>query len=198
LSVADRSIRERAVARLTDYVDLAAVLGAVVVVGLMQGRRSDEPDPGAAHGRIADCLRRVAEHAERAGARVVIEPVNHLQVGFHNDVAAAAGLASEVGSPALGYMLDTMHLNIEERSVEGAIRRHGAGAGHFHLCETHGGAFGAGGLDFAGVFAALRAVGYDRAMSVKVYRDADWEAAATQAASHLQNLGALAGERGVR
>jgi sugar phosphate isomerase/epimerase len=189
LSSPDSGVRDRAVARLGDYVRWAARLGALVVVGLMQGLRSDEPDEGRANERIAGCLRRVAETAGAHGVSVVLEPVNHLQVGFNHTAAAAAALADRVGSPALGYMLDTIHMNIEERSVEGTIRRHGPRARHFHLCETNGGPFGTGGLDFRGVLWALDEAGYDRFASVKIYREAGWEAAARSAAEFLRGCG---------
>jgi sugar phosphate isomerase/epimerase len=188
LSSPNADVRARAVGRLEEYVGYAALLKAVLVVGLMQGLRSDEADEATANDRIADGLRRVARAAERAGADVVIEPVNHQQVGFNNTAAEAAAMAARVGSPALGYMLDTIHMNVEERSVVGAIREHGQMIRHFHLCETNGGPFGTGNLDFPRVLSELRASGYDRYASVKIYRKTpSWDAAATTAAAFLRN-----------
>ena len=43
LSSADAGVRDRAAARLIDYVDLAARLGSVLVVGLMQGCAATSP-----------------------------------------------------------------------------------------------------------------------------------------------------------
>ena len=56
LSSPDRGVRDRAVGRLNGYVELAGRLGAVLVVGLMQGLRSDEPDAAIANDRIAESL----------------------------------------------------------------------------------------------------------------------------------------------
>lgn len=180
-------VRQRAVDRLIEYAGHAAELGAVLVVGLMQGLRIDEPDEAEANQQIAACLRPVAEAAEQRGAMVVLEPVNHLQVGFNHTAAEAAALVERVGSPALGYMLDTIHLNIEERSVLGTIRAHGRRIRHFHLCETNGGPFGTGGLDFQGVLRALDGVNYRHFASVKIYRKVDWEEAARTAMAFLRN-----------
>jgi sugar phosphate isomerase/epimerase len=192
LSSPDAGVRGRAVERLGDYVRHAARLGAVVVVGLMQGLRSDEPDEAAANGRIAECLRQVARVAEGCGVAVVLEPVNHLQVGFNHTAAEAAALVGRVGSPAVGYMLDTVHMNIEERSLLDTVRDHGARIRHFHLCETNGGPYGTGGLDFAAVLAALREAGYAHWVSVKVYRKAGWDEAARSAAEFLRRHGVRA------
>jgi len=189
LSSPDAGVRDRAVARLGEYVGHAARLGAVVVVGLMQGLRGDEPDEAVANDRIADCLRRVAAVAVAQRVALVIEPVNHLQVGFNHTAAEAAAMADRVGSPALGYMLDTIHMNIEERSITQTIRAHGPRVRHFHLCETNGGPFGTGNLDFGGVLAALGEVHYPHFVSVKIYRKAAWDEAARSAAAFLKSYG---------
>jgi sugar phosphate isomerase/epimerase len=174
-------VRQRAVDRLIEYAGHAGRLGAVLVVGLMQGLRTDEPDGEEANRRIAACLRPVADAAAERGTVVVLEPVNHLQVGFNHTAAEAAALVERVGSPGLGYMLDTIHLNIEERSVLGTIRAHGRRIRHFHLCETNGGPFGTGNLDFPGVLRTLAEVDYNHFASVKIYRKADWQEAARSA-----------------
>jgi sugar phosphate isomerase/epimerase len=186
----DALVRGRAVCRLNDYVGQAANLGSLLVVGLMQGLRSEEPDANVAGNRIAEGLRRVARNAESRGVRVVIEPVNHLQAGFINSVAQAAAMVERIGSPAVAYMLDTFHLNIEEPSVLETIKAHGGRMRHFHLCETTAGPFGTGHLDVPAVLSALGKVGYDGFVSVKVYRVADWEEAARKSAEYLRGKGA--------
>jgi sugar phosphate isomerase/epimerase len=188
LASPDARVRERAVERLGAYLDYAAPLKAVVVVGLMQGLRSDEPDGAVAAGRIAECLRRAADRAATRGIMLVLEPVNHLQVGFHHTAAEAAELVSRVGSKGLGYMLDTIHIHIEERSMEETIRKHGRQIRHFHLCESNGGPFGTGSIDFRQVLPALRTSGYDRYLSVKIYRHLGWEEAARTAAEKILPL----------
>jgi sugar phosphate isomerase/epimerase len=179
-------VQQRAVERLVEYTNLAARLGAVLVVGLMQGLRSDEANEAEANQRIAACLRPVAEAATEQGTVVVLEPVNHLQVGFNHTAAEAAAMIERVGSPGLGYMLDTIHLNIEERSILETIRAHGRRIRHFHLCETNGAPFGTGNLDFPGVLKALDEAGYAHFASVKIYRKVGWEEAARGAMTFLR------------
>jgi sugar phosphate isomerase/epimerase len=189
-------VRQRAVDRLIDYAGHAARLGAVLVVGLVQGLRSDEPDETEANRRIAACLRPVAEAAAERGTAVVLEPVNHLQVGFNHTAAEAAAMVERVGSPGLGYMLDTIHLNIEERSVLETVRAHGRRIRHLHLCETNGAPFGTGNLDFPGVLQALDEAGYAHFASVKIYRKVGWEEAARTAMTFLRERGAIRVEQG--
>ncbi len=191
LSSPDPAARSRAAARLCNYVDQAAELGCLLVVGLLQGLRKDEPDGSLANDRIAEGLGIVARKAAEKGVRLVIEPVNHLQVGFNNRACEARAMARRVHSAALGYMLDTFHLNIEERSVESALDEFAAEAWHFHLCETTGLRLGSGHLDLPGVLRRLEEQGYSGVVSVKIYRDPDWEGAARHSAEMLRSLGAL-------
>ena len=187
----DASVRNRAVDRLLGHVEVAARFNALLVVGQMQGFRSDEPDEKVANDRIAECLGRVARVAEAKGASLVLEPVNHLQVGFNHTVAQALGLIKRVGSPALKPMVDTFHMNIEEKSVTDPIRAVGASLAHVHLCETNGGALGSGHLDFPAVFRALSDARYDKFVSVKIYRNASWEEGASGAMAFLKEMGLI-------
>lgn len=179
-------VRQRAVERLIEYASMAARLEAVLVIGLMQGLRTDEANEAEASQRIADCLRAVAAAAVERAATLVLEPVNHFQVGFNHTAIEAAAMVERVGSPGLSYMLDTIHLNIEERSVLETIKAHGRRIRHFHLCESNGGPFGTGNLDFPGVFLTLKEAGYAHSVSVKIYRKADWQDAASDAMAFLR------------
>ena len=184
LSSPDDQIRRRAVDRLQAYTVIASRLDAILVIGQMQGFSSDEPDRELAEARIEKCLRGVMEAADQNGVSVVLEPVNHLQTGFNHTLKQVITLVERIGSPNLKPMLDTFHMNIEEKSMTEPIKRVGANLGHFHLCETNGGSPGSGHLDFKAVFAALDAVGYAGWVSVKNYRQ-PWNIGAEAAMQHL-------------
>lgn len=185
----EAAVRGAAVAYLVELLAAAAECGSILVIGLLQGLRSDEPDPGAAQPRIAACLREVAAAAEEKGVELVIEPINHLQVGFNNSVAEVRALAAQVASPALGPMVDTIHMNIEDPSLTQPIRDCGADLRHVHLCESNGGLFGSGNIDFASVLRVLDGIGYGRFASVKIYRNATHREAARSSIEHLRRLG---------
>ncbi len=175
LSSPDSDIRKRTVERLKSYLDVASRFDALLVVGLLQGLRSDEADPVAANQRIVACLREVGLAALEAGVEFVIEPVNHLQVGFNNSLAEVQHLIAEIDVPVFKPMLDTIHMNIEETSLTEPIYRCDESLGHVHLCESNAGLLGAGRIDFKSVLDALKSVRYGRFASVKVYRKANLE-----------------------
>ena len=187
LSSPEDSLRQRAVERLITYLDTAAQFNAILVVGLMQGLRSDEPDPAVANQRIVDCLSRVATAAEQKNVEFVIEPVNHLQVGFNHTVGEVLQLIRAIGSPAVRPMVDTIHMNIEEASLEQPIRECGSDLRHVHLCENNGAHFGTGHIDFRSVLHTLDEIGYEGFASVKVYRE-PLQVGASTAIDYLKGL----------
>ena len=190
----DGEIRRRTVGRLIGYLSVARRFNAVLVVGLLQGLHSDEPDESLAQDRIVDGLREVAAAAEEMAVEVVVEPVNHLQVGFNNSVSEVRRLIETVGSPALGPMVDTIHMNIEERSLTQPILDCGPDLRHVHFCESNASLFGSGHIDFAAVIGALDEIGYDRFASVKVYRGAGLEEAARSSMEVLRKIVPTSGE----
>ena len=188
LSAADPQRRQGAIDRLIGYVPTARRFGAILVVGLLQGLRRDEPDAAVAHARIVEGLRQVGQAAETAGVELVIEPVNHLQVGFHNSVAEVLALIEEIGSPAVRPMVDTIHMNIEESSLTRPIFDCGSQLRHVHLCENHGGRFGTGHIDFGEVLRCLQFIRYNGFASVKVYRHLSLPEAAKSSLEYLRAL----------
>ena len=188
LSVPDESIREKTVARLVENLETAERFNAILVVGLLQGLRSDEPDPDVANERIISCLRLVGREAELKGIDIVVEPVNHLQVGFNHSVGEVRDLICAIGSSAFHPMVDTIHMNIEETSLVQPIYDCGASLRHVHLCESHGGPPGTGRIDFSEVLGALKDIGYPHFASVKVYRKAGLQEAVAHSAAYFRML----------
>ena len=149
--------------------------------------RSDEPDRKVANGRIAECLRQVAEAAEERNVQLVIELVNHLQVGFNNSVAEVRQIIATIGSQAIRPMVDTIHMNIEEASLTQPILDCGPELRHVHLCESNGALLGTGHVDFQAVLDALEQIRYEGFVSIKVYREGIEKGAPT-AIEYLRGL----------
>ncbi len=160
LTSPDASVRARAVERLKAHVDLAARFGSVIVIGQMQGFKSDEPDRETANTRTVECLREVAEYAETKGVLLVLEPVNRFEVGHNHTAAEVLEVIDRVGSPALTIMLDTFHINIEEASLDGPVRLVAGRLGHVHVFENHRGLFGTGHIDLGLILRATIETGY--------------------------------------
>ena len=94
----------------------------------------------------------------------------------------------EVGSPALGIHLDTFHMNIEEISIEDAIRKHAKRLLHMHLADSNRWVPGMGHLNFQSILSALREIGYPGYLSLECLPMPDAQKAAEHAFRYLEDL----------
>src|SRR5690606_31460210 len=101
------------------------------------------------------------------------EPVNRFESDLVNRAEQAVELVEAVGHPAVGVLLDTFHMNIEEDDIAGAIRATGRHLIHFHANENHRGIPGEGHLDWKAVLAALQEVGYGGYVVLEPFRRDD-------------------------
>ncbi|MCY3017471.1 MAG: sugar phosphate isomerase/epimerase [Planctomycetota bacterium] len=172
LSTADETIRARTVELLKRFVDLAARWQAVMVFGSLQGRLKDEPDAKAGERRIAEALAEIGRQATQEGVTIAVEPVNHSEVGFHNTIAAVSQLVRGLDLPGVRMMVDTYHMNIEERDMLAPLAGIADILAHVHLCETNRGVLGAGHWNTAAFLAELRRLGFGGFCSIGVYNTA--------------------------
>jgi len=166
---ADKAVRERTVKLLMSFVDLAARWQAVIVVGSLQGRFKEEPDRSAGEVRIREALCRVGEYAMKKEATVAFEPVNHGEISFHNTIAEAEALVRDIDLPSVRLMVDTFHMNIEEKDMLAPLAEIKDILAHVHLSETNRDVLGEGHWDTRGFLTELRRLGYRRCCSIGVY-----------------------------
>jgi sugar phosphate isomerase/epimerase len=186
LSDADEGIRTRAIERMEAHIHLAGSLGAAVVVGLLRGRLAGGGPAGRA--RLERSLHVLLPNAERAKVPILVEPINRYETDFLCTVDEVVSLADRVGSPALGVLADTFHMNIEEASIEAALRSAGSRLKHVHVADSNRLAPGWGHLDFAALLRTLREIGYAGFLSAEILPHPDPRAAARQTVAYLRPL----------
>jgi D-psicose/D-tagatose/L-ribulose 3-epimerase len=98
---------------------------------------------------------------------IALEPLNRFETDFMNQSEKAVRLAEDVGSSAVGILLDTFHMAIEEKNQGEAIRHAGRHLKHFHSCENDRGSPGTGQVDWPEVRDALKAINYDGAVVIE-------------------------------
>ena len=106
-------------------------------------------------------LTRVAERAKAAGVTLNLEIVNRFESNMLNTAAQGLAYIKDTGASNILLHLDTFHMNIEEADVGLAIRNAADKIGYVHIGESHRGYLGTGSVDFAGIFDALVAIGWD-------------------------------------
>jgi D-psicose/D-tagatose/L-ribulose 3-epimerase len=155
-------------------IDLAERLDTPVVGGPMYsavGRRwlLEPGDRRRTIDRLIEALRPVVDYAGEHGVQLALEPLNRYETSLINTAEQGLEVVEAIGSPALGLLLDTYHMNIEEKSPAEAIRLAGDHVYHVHASASDRGAPGADHLDWPAVAGALRDVGYDSVLCIEAF-----------------------------
>lgn len=168
---------------LTFCIDAADRLGATIIGGPLYGEplvfagrppfawTADQIATRAA--RTIEGLAAVAPLAAAAGKVFGLEPLNRFETDIVNTTTQAIRVCDDVGSPGLGVMLDTFHMNMEERSIPDAIRAAGSRLVHFQANENHRGFPGTGNMDWTAIARALHQAGYAGPVSLEPFRRED-------------------------
>jgi 5-keto-L-gluconate epimerase len=185
----DGEVRRTAVQRIRDQIDFAGLLGAKVIIGTIKGPLPEnETEKPGARSRALDCLKECAEYAEKKGVPLSVEAINRYETNFLNTAAETAAFISEVGSALVGMHLDTFHMNIEEVSIEEAIRSHAKWLTHMHFADSNRWPPGKGHLDFGSVLRAMKEAGYGGYIGLECLPLPDPDSAARQAFNHTTQL----------
>lgn len=185
LSSPNRAIRERAIKRVREYLEIGRALNSRTVIGLMQGKPKDR-ERGLRNLRCS--LKKCAENAEEIGARILIEPLNRYETNLVNTLEEAIELKKELGSDMIGVMADTFHMNIEEKSVYESLIRTGSHLDHMHFADSNRLAPGQGHLDFKKIANALRKANYESFVTVEILPLPGPHVAAKIAIEHLRTV----------
>jgi D-psicose/D-tagatose/L-ribulose 3-epimerase len=162
----DAAIRENGMAYIRHCIDAAEIVGAADIVGPLYSA-TGRVWQATADERAGDIellvtnLRALAEYAGDHGVVLGIEPLNRFETSLINLTTQAIEVIDRVDHPSCQIMLDTFHMNIEEKSLGDAIRATGPRLCHLHACENDRGAPGSGNVAWDEVAQALRDIEYD-------------------------------------
>lgn len=156
----EQTIRKAAVERIKQHITLAETIKAIVIIGLIRGvtpqRQSKEQSLLYMHECVLECM----EFAKKSNAKLAIEPINRYETDLINTFAEGYDFIKRIGSPNLGILLDTFHMNIEEVNLEETILKAGKNIFHFHVADSNRWSPGSGHINFNSVLAALVSTRY--------------------------------------
>ncbi|MEV8465355.1 sugar phosphate isomerase/epimerase family protein [Fluviibacterium sp. DFM31] len=179
----DPAQRQGGLDYLKRCVDVAAELDVSIVGGPLYGEpmvfagrppvpRSDAEIVARA-ARTVEGLALVAPMARAAGITFAVEALNRFETDILSTTRQAVEVVEAVNDPGLGVLLDTFHMNIEDRSIPDAIRLAGDRIVHFQANENHRGHPGTGHMDWPAIMRALHQVDYAGPISLEPFRRAD-------------------------
>ncbi len=167
----DSEIRDTAQTALENAIRIAAELGARRLAGVLAapwGVFDPDDKPGRA-ARSAEVLGRLDSLLQQEGIVLGIEVLNRFESDLINTAEEGIAYVDTIGSSHIGLLLDTFHMNVEEKDAPAAIRAAGDRLAHFHVSDNDRGTPGNGHFDFEAVAGALRDIGYDGWITAEMF-----------------------------
>ncbi len=172
----DESIQANGVAYVRHCIDAVQTMGGEILAGPLYsavGRtwqmtaeeRARDTDLLVSH------LKGLAQYAGDHGVTLALEPLNRFETSFINLAAQVVEVVDRVDHPNCQAMLDTFHMNIEEKSLGDAIRAVGPRLRHFHACENDRGTPGTGNVAWDDVAQALKDINYNGPVIIESFTD---------------------------
>jgi len=164
-SSTDESVRENGIRFMNEFCDWAAEIGAGIIGGplysaLGKKRYLEPAERKAEWDRCAESLKRIGEYAAKKGVVIALEPINRFEIDMINTARQAFEMCEQVGSPSVKMMLDTFHMNIEDKKIGDEIRASKKHLVHLHTCSNNRGIPGDGHIPWDEVKAALDDIDY--------------------------------------
>jgi D-psicose/D-tagatose/L-ribulose 3-epimerase len=172
----DPAVRANAKDYVRHSIEAAQVMGSKTLVGPMYsavGRtwRTTPDERKAFEDVLVTTLKELAQHAGDHGVVLGVEPLNRFETSVINLTEQMMSIVERVDHPACGGMLDTFHMNIEERSIGDAIRRVGSRLVQLHACENDRGAPGSGHMPWDEIVQACRDIRFTGPVVIESFTD---------------------------
>ncbi|MEQ8881583.1 MAG: sugar phosphate isomerase/epimerase family protein [Cyclobacteriaceae bacterium] len=119
--------------------------------------------------RAVDNLRKVCDSAQTKGLEIALEPLNRFETDLINRTEDVVRLINDINHPAAKILLDGFHMNIEEPSIEKAIKLAGDKLIHVQVSENYRGTPGTGQTRWEDYYTGLKAINYQGAITIESF-----------------------------
>lgn len=163
ISSSDESVRLGGVEYLKNIMKKVKLQGGKIISGVSYAGWG-VPDGEFTKEKLRDnslkSMKELSKMAEDMDITYAVEAVNRFEGVVLNTAEEAVSYVQELSSKNVGILLDTYHMNIEEKSFKDAILTAGEYLVGFHTGENNRTAPGRGHLDWDEIFKALSDINY--------------------------------------
>lgn len=171
ITSSEADVRAAGVAYLRWAIETTARLGSQGLAGVLFAPwgKFDPAQKPQRLARSAESLGALHDTLAQEGVTLGLEALNRFETDLLNTGEEACALARNTGSDRIGVLLDTFHLNIEEKNLEQAIAASADKLVHFHVSDNDRGVPGSGHVPWGQVRAGLDQAGYDGWITAEMF-----------------------------
>ncbi len=174
LSSDNENINNNALSYIKKLIDIASVVGSPYVSGPMYSatghtRLLNQDEKRQRDVRVIKSMKKLAVYAKSKDVKLAIEPLNRFETDYINTVEQAINLLNGIEEDNVGLLLDTFHMNIEERSISGAINLAGDKLFSIHASSNDRGTPGKDNIDWQEIKESLNSINYNGPMIIEAF-----------------------------
>lgn len=164
--------RKAAIQRAKEIVDFATIFNTQVNVGKLRGNIHKDQEKES-WTWLKEAFEELCEYGQKRGVIITIEPQNRNVINNLNTTQEAAQWIKSNSISNLFIMQDIYHMNIEDKSIVASLIEAKDSTIHIHFADSNRGVPGSGHIDFIEILRVLKALKYDRYISVEVNQSPD-------------------------
>lgn len=181
----DKAKRKELYDTFCGFIDLASDFGGLVNIGRTRGSIGGR-DPQLCEQLFLEMAHSVADHAEKRGVELILEPVNRYEIDFINNLDECSALLKKVNRKNFAMMPDVFHMNIEDAHIGQSLIRNKEYVRYVHFADTNRHAPGDGHMPWDEIFSALTTIGYNGWTTAEILPFPDPETAAKRSVAFLK------------
>jgi D-psicose/D-tagatose/L-ribulose 3-epimerase len=171
----DPEIRKEGLRYLEHSIKTVAALGSPLLSGVIYapwGKRVMQ-NRQERWERSVEALKAVAPFAAEHGVTLGIEAINRFETDLVNTASQAGQMANDINEKNIGVLLDTYHMNMEEKHMGVSLQQSKDKLVHLHCVENDRGVPGSGHIPWAEVFSNLKQINYQGWLTLELFIQAN-------------------------
>lgn len=122
----------------------------------------NQPDYESGMKQIIEAVRQLSDYAKTKQVLLTYEACCHYETPLVHTAEELLRILHESGADNLKLVLDSFHMNIDERDPQDALRMvNGERLYSYHVSDSGRGGIGTGHIDFQGQYQVLREIGFE-------------------------------------
>ena len=169
----DKEICKRGINALKNSLLLTKKMNSSLLSGVIFGPWGISKKPGDNKKEklinSSESIKLICKELEDLKINLGIEPLNRYETDILNTTEEGLELCEKIDHPKVGLLLDTYHMNIEQKDICKTIILAKDKIYHFHIAENDRGIPGTGSLNWDKIFQTLKLINYNKHVTLEMF-----------------------------
>ena len=177
ISSSDPNIQKNGVEALKKAINMTSIMSSDLLTGVVHSAWGVSNTLGEGkedkYINSSNSIKKISSLLVEKNVKLGIEPLNRYETDFINTVDEGLKLCELIDHPNVGLLLDSYHMNIEEKNVCQSIEKAKDKLFHFQVAENDRGVPGTGSINWTAIFSTLKKINYNKNVTLEMFIQAN-------------------------